>query len=385
MRDRFKNPLYTREIKVYRDHHFRYVESDDGTLYSGHNRTKILAQDLPEWYLFGRYYKCWGYMSTKGVTDLLYVPNKCFNHFLKDDGLYISYGGKITETVPPEDGSYYDRYTGYDEVVWGAEIVDILQGARLYSGYDISGMIQQIKEKKEWLIHKYPDEFGPEHWNFDVDKQFATPLENGHPPKFYALTLDSSFSPSFVSGTKRYYGTLEMIQAFIESLDYEKHKSTIDTFREFTEGNTAAAHNVAYIDQPLLQPVTVIKSSFLYLANEEWEFKNIWDCVYKMRVKGATTTAYLIKDREKYIRCICPRIEGLCYQSELIGVDRWSPVRDSWGQPGILKFDPEKEDVIRSALYFPERQYDDVKKAVAALDGEKISLNAICDDIFADG
>ena len=385
MRDRFKNPLYTREIKAYRDHHFCYVESDDGTLYSGHNRTKILAQDLPEWYVFGRYYKCWGYMSTKGITDLLYVPNKCFNHFLKDDFLYVSYSGKITETVPPEDGSFYDRCTGYDEVVWGSEIIDILQGARLYSDYDISDIVRQIKEKKKWLIREYPDEFGPECWSFDVDKRFATPLENGHPPKFYALTLDNYFSPSFVSGTKRYYGTLEMIKAFIESLDYVKHKSTVDAFREFNEGNAAALHYVAYVEQPLLQPVTVIKSCFLYLANEEWEYKNIWDCVYRMRVKGATASAYLIKDGEKYIRCTCPRIEGLCYQSELIDGDRWNPVRGSWGHPGIFQFDKEKEDVIHSALYFPERQYDDVKKAVAALDSEKISLDMVCEDIFADG
>jgi hypothetical protein len=167
-------------------------------------------------------------MSTKGITDLLYVPNKCFNHFLKDDFLYVSYSGKITETVPPEDGSFYDRCTGYDEVVWGAEIIDILQGARLYSDYDISDIVRQIKEKKEWLIREYPDEFGPERWSFDVDKRFATPLENGHPPKFYALTLDNYFSPSFVSGTKRYYGTLDMIKAFIESLDCE-HTSPLST------------------------------------------------------------------------------------------------------------------------------------------------------------
>lgn len=385
MRDGFKNPLYTVEIRVFKDHHLRYIESNDGTLFSGHRRTKILAQDLPEWYIYGRYYKCWGYMSTKGITDLLYVPNKFVNHFLKDDWLYISYGGKITETVPPEDGSYYDRYTGYDETVWGPEIIDILQGARLYSDYDISGIIRQIKEKKDWLIHEYPDEFGPERWSFDVDRRFAAALENGHLPKFYALTLDDYFSPSFVSGTKRYYGTMDEIKAFIDALDYEKHKSTVDTFREFTDGNAMTIHNVAYIECPLLESVTVVTSAFLYLINEEWEFKNIWGCVYKMRVKSAHTKAYLIKDGNKYIRCISPVMEGLSYQSELIADGRWSPVRDSWGHPGILIFDQEKDEVIRSALYLPERQYDDVKLAVAELDNEKISLDIVCEDIFTDG
>ena len=385
MRDRFKNPLYTVGIRVIKDHHLQYIESDDGTLFSGHRRTKILAQDLPEWYIYGRYYKCWGYMSTKGITDLLYVPNKFVNHFLKDDRLYISYGGKITEIVSPEDGSCYDRYTGYDETVWGPEIINILQGARLYSDYDISGIIRQIKEKKDWLIHEYPDEFGPERWSFDVDRRFAAALENGHLPKFYALTLDDYFSPSFVSGTKRYYGTMDEIKAFIDALDYEKHKSTVDTFREFTDGNAMAVHNVAYIERPLLESVTVVTSAFLYLIDEEWEFKNIWGCIYKMRVKSAYTKALLIKDGNKYIRCISPVMEGLSYQSELIADGRWSPVRDSWGHPGILIFDQEKDEVIRSALYLPERQYDDVQLAVAELDNEKISLDIVCEDIFTDG
>lgn len=90
MRDGFENPLYTIGIRVFKDHHPRYIESNVGTLFSGHHRTKILAQDLPEWYIYGRYYKYWGYMSTKGISDLLYVPNKFVNHFLKDDWRYIS-------------------------------------------------------------------------------------------------------------------------------------------------------------------------------------------------------------------------------------------------------------------------------------------------------
>jgi hypothetical protein len=60
-------------------------------------------------------------------------------------------------------------------------------------------------------------------------------------------------------------------------------------------------------------------------------------------------------------------------------------VRDSWGHPGILIFNQEKDEVIRSALYLPERQYDDVKLAVAELDNEKINLDIVCEDIFTDG
>ena len=142
-------------------------------MFSRHYRTKIKADDLPEWYIFGRYYKCWGYLSVKGITDLVYVPNMTFNHFLKDDYLCIAYGGAITEGESLEYGYKRKTYSGFDKRVWGSEILDILKGARRYSSYDITGIIQQIKEKKDWLINRFPDEFGPHRWSFDVDECFA--------------------------------------------------------------------------------------------------------------------------------------------------------------------------------------------------------------------
>ena len=171
------NNLYTSEIRVYRDHHLCIIESEDGTLFSGHHKTKILAQDLPDWYVYGRYYKCWGYLSTKGITDLLYVPNMFTNHFLKDDCLYIAYGGKIQKAKLLNDGAFCPQYTDFDERVWGGEIISILQGAQFYSNYDISGFIQQLKGKKDWLVKAYPNEFGPDKWNFDVDECFSRSLK----------------------------------------------------------------------------------------------------------------------------------------------------------------------------------------------------------------
>jgi hypothetical protein len=141
-------------------------------LFSGHHRTKILATDLPDWYIFGRYYKCWGYLSTKGITDLLYIPNKFSNHFLKDDFLYIAYSGKIKESESLSSVFLHSKCSGFDEIVWGKEIIRILKGALIYSNYDISDIVQQLKEKKEWLIKTYPEEFGQDKWDFDVDIYF---------------------------------------------------------------------------------------------------------------------------------------------------------------------------------------------------------------------
>ena len=173
MRDRFKNTLYTVEDIKFRNRHWQYVRSEDGTLFSGPYRTKIKPEDLPEWYVYGRYYKRFGYMSTKGITDLLYVPCLFSNHYLKDDCLLISYSGKIREIEIPEGEVRFEHYEGWDERVWGSEIVKILKGARMHSGYDIEPFIEKLKWKKDWLQKTYPDEFGPDRWDIDVDKMFS--------------------------------------------------------------------------------------------------------------------------------------------------------------------------------------------------------------------
>ena len=53
---RFKSNLYTVERRVWRNHKLCWIQNDDFTLFSGHHKTKIKEEDLPEWYVFGRYY-----------------------------------------------------------------------------------------------------------------------------------------------------------------------------------------------------------------------------------------------------------------------------------------------------------------------------------------
>ena len=175
MADRFKNTLYlmTRIKRI--DGRMQMIENEDGTLFSGCHKTKIRPEDLPEWYLYGRYYKRWGYMSTKGIVDMVYRPNMHVNHFLKDDFLYISYKEKIEPVTEEEKKTRlycYEYYKGYDEVVFGSEIIDILKGARQYSEYDITPIIEQIREKEKWLRNAYPDHFSHENWKYDLDEVF---------------------------------------------------------------------------------------------------------------------------------------------------------------------------------------------------------------------
>ena len=140
---------------------FVRVESSEGyLLLSGKYRqykTKILPSDLPEWYVYGYFYKRHGYMSAKGIKDLAYRPQKHWNHMFKDDVLFISYEKQITHT-----GDTVTSFDGYDELIFGRTIIVFLLAAEKYSGYDITGIKQQIEDKRMWLKATFPDAYQAE-------------------------------------------------------------------------------------------------------------------------------------------------------------------------------------------------------------------------------
>lgn len=145
--------LYTESKIIWNGYEHLTMRNDDGTLFShGHYKTHICPVDLPEWYVYGRYYRNFGYLSAKGVRNLYYHPNLFANHFLKDDFLFISYREKI---IPNMD---LLKVSGYDERVCGREIITFLIAAEKYSKYDISEIKAAIKNKSQWLKEHFPDD-----------------------------------------------------------------------------------------------------------------------------------------------------------------------------------------------------------------------------------
>lgn len=162
---RFRSNLYTVQKIVCTEGRHIHVEDKDGYLFAqAIYPTKIKAEDLPEWYVYGRYYKCFGYLSANGVVDMKYVPSKYSNHFLKDDFLFISYNTPISEN--PETSGIIDAYTGYDEQIYGNVILSFLKAARKYSAYDISEIAQMIQDKADWIVQTFPEEYSD--FKFDV-------------------------------------------------------------------------------------------------------------------------------------------------------------------------------------------------------------------------
>ena len=130
------------------------IETDpDGHLFSdGRYRTKIYASNLPEHFVYGYLYKRHGFISAAGVKYLLYVSDYTFNHRHKYDTLYISYDEPIRQDSGDHGLKLYD---GYRHAVSGPLIIDFVDAAEKFSGYDVSDIRRELKRKSNWYDEKY--------------------------------------------------------------------------------------------------------------------------------------------------------------------------------------------------------------------------------------
>lgn len=133
------------------------AEADpDGHLFAdGRYRTKIFSSDLPDHFVYGYLYKRHGFISAAGVKHMQYVPNYIFNHRHKDDTLYISYDEPIRLDAGDHGLKLYD---GCKHAISGPLILDFVDAAEKYSGYDVSEIRREIKRKSDWYDEKYGKE-----------------------------------------------------------------------------------------------------------------------------------------------------------------------------------------------------------------------------------
>ena len=156
---RIRANLYMESKVLFSRKEGHYVLRDpNGYLFShGRYSTKILPEDLPEWYVHGYMYKQHGYISSKGVRHLLYVPNYFVdNHLYKYDTLFISYGAEIE---PYEYAPGHSWYKGFDELVSGYLIEEFTEAAGKYSGYDIENIQKELERKREFYYARNPEKY----------------------------------------------------------------------------------------------------------------------------------------------------------------------------------------------------------------------------------
>lgn len=141
--------FYSVEKIIYKRRRFQYISNSKGYLYSGASiLVKVTKDDLPPYFVPGRFKKCFGYIRTNKVKSLVYL-SKDNGHFLKDDVLLISYNDEIIHDN--QCGDLFN-YQGYDGYIFGLDILTFLKGVKQYSlDIDTSYIENQIIQKKELL------------------------------------------------------------------------------------------------------------------------------------------------------------------------------------------------------------------------------------------
>lgn len=206
---------------------------------------------------------------------------------------------------------------------------------------------------------------------------------------FYGVRLNNYFSPSFCSSHKVYFGTLNDIKTFIESMgSIEQSRMIINAFKRYLSGETEATHEVAYVQQKLIENVELIAEGEVKLDRTAWEFLNVWYHPQYMVIDSAVLKTALIKYEEQYLRVIKVSVRGLRTCADINRhEEEWIALSDGfWGHPGVLSSTKDGETyMVYSNLYMKEKEYVTKEEALEKFRTDEICLNCFCEDVFGNG
>ena len=206
---------------------------------------------------------------------------------------------------------------------------------------------------------------------------------------FYGVRLNNYFSPTSCSNHKIYFGTLNDIKVFTETMGRSEQACMIrNAFKRYLSGETDATHEVAYIQQKLIENVELIAEGEVRLDHAAWEFLNVWYQPQYMEIDSAVVKMALIKYREQYLRVIKASVRGLRTCADINRLEEeWIALSDGfWGHPGVLNSTKDGEIyVVCSNLYMKEKEYATKEEALAKFHVDEVCLDCLCEDVFGNG
>ena len=206
---------------------------------------------------------------------------------------------------------------------------------------------------------------------------------------FYGIRLNNYFSPSFCSNHKMYFGTMDDIKIFIEIMGSSEQSGMIrNSFERYLSGDTDATHEVAYIQQKLIENVELIVEGEVKLDHAAWEFLNVWYYPQYMEIDSAVVKIALIKYKEQYLRVIKASVRGLRTCADINRLEEgWIALSDGFGgHPGVLSSTKDGETyVVCSNLYMKEKEYATKEEALAKFHVDEVCLDCLCEDVFGNG
>ena len=128
------------------NHNLVKVRDDNNYLFaSGKYNTKILEEELPQYFVklyLGVKYE---FVSIKNIKDIKYVPNYFTNHLFKDDILYISYDKPI---IKNEEDNFYNNY---EILLYGSAILDFINFVKSNQTFNTKDIEVELQKKREWF------------------------------------------------------------------------------------------------------------------------------------------------------------------------------------------------------------------------------------------
>lgn len=164
--------------------------------------------------------------------------------------------------------------------------------------------------------------------------------------QIFRIQLDDHAMPGFASGHKDYFGTLDMIEGFINAIRNdeqfaERYQNLVSFFDRYKAGETDIEHSVAYgVPRPLLVRTRCIAERRSVLTNHKWEHLNIWQWPYDMKCKVADCQHVWLTCHKRFMRCIKVEFTNLKYQ-HLHG--EWDHPGFIWGYPHMIEVEVESE------------------------------------------
>ena len=206
---------------------------------------------------------------------------------------------------------------------------------------------------------------------------------------FYGVRLNNYFSPTSCSNHKMYFGTINDIKVFIEAMGRsEQACMTGNAFKRYLSGEADATHEIAYIQQKLIENIELIAEGELKLGHIAWEFLNVWYHAQYMEMDSAVIKIALIKYKEQYLRVIKASVRGLRTCADINRLEEeWIALSDGfWGHPGVLSSSQEGDTyIVYSNLYMKEKEYATKEEALTKFHIDEVCLDCLCEDIFGNG
>lgn len=171
--------------------------------------------------------------------------------------------------------------------------------------------------------------------------------------QLYRVRLPDAFVPSFCTFDKPYYGAQEAIATVLECLD-------------------CAGSNES-------QPIQVLGSRQISLADLTDTFKNLWGYDYYIKAQEVKATLLYIHG----CRCVKASMRGITCASELIpGQPLPIDAGECWGLPIFV----QEGEWMTSLLYFQEKRFATEEELRLDMSTPApVNFDGFWEDVFADG